>query len=306
MEIKKSVFYFVIGGVIFSLLANAYLFYRLYFYHQPQSAINQERQEKEQLNKGRASSNGAKLSPVDKKTTAKNPPIKSQTCPPEVLPPGYKLATSPDLFIFRSYAKLNPHPFFFNIDLDSDGKKEKVRVLISEIDQWRMRSKPVIVQVLEEKNGCLKEVFRFGDVSKENGEFGWRNGNEIGFASAEADFWGDGRDVFVFAPIDTGYGSGHASYLNILTFDQGEYKIIEGPKLTELSQFNFSAGAAPGRAILVATGIWNEGEAHFSAHYCQVDQWLWQKGSYVKKELFISQQKYEICDAQEILAREMH
>lgn len=139
----------------------------------------------------------------------------------------------------RAYTK-DEAPLVFRVDLVPDGEPETVKVFIEKEEvqgsiQSYTRSKPVIIQILGKEKGCLIEVFN----SDKDLQLEERNGNELGSAQAIADFWGDGRIVFVFMPISTGYGSGYQAFINFLVYRDGQFKIITGPELTELDDFIF-------------------------------------------------------------------
>ncbi len=236
--------------------------------------------------------------------------FEKKTCPPILEPSGYKLATNKDLFIYdRAYTK-EEKPLIFKIDFDNNGEFEVVKVYV-DIDQKEkapqslyIRSKTLIIQILGKKEGCLQEIYRF--EGNEHLPHVLTNGNEIGLAKAMADFWGDGRTVFFFISVNTGYGSGHGAILNFLTFKNGRFKLVFGPTLSELSSFKFSAGAAPGKLIWVAHGIWAENESHFEPHHCRVEKWIWQeeKGKYEKIELGTTKKRYEGCKIDDIMSFE--
>jgi len=234
-------------------------------------------------------------------------------CPAIVMPAGYKIASGKDIFGPDKLLSSGSKPLVFQIDLDADGENEDVRVLVEALVQKDkfsfQRRKPVVVEVLKNKNGCLRKVFSFNGregVETDASGFGWRNGNEILSVYAFADFWGDGKDVFVFVPTSTNYGSGYTAYVNLLAFVNGRYTIIEGPVLNELSNFRFSAGASPGNTIWIASGIWEEDEAHFDPHRCRVEKWSWQKSrlSYERLEIGTTKNKYEKCRVEDIIGVE--
>ncbi len=250
---------------------------------------------------------------VERDEVGGNSQVVSGDCPALEIPAGYKIASGKDLFGREKLISTSSQPLVFQLDLDEDGEKERVRVLIEALsrqDRFSFRrGKPVVIEVLKEQAGCVERVFRFdgrSDSERDSSGFGWRNGNEILSVFAISDFWGDGRSVFVFVPVATNYGSGYTAYVNILVFDSGRYRIIQGPVLDELGSFRFSAGSAPGNAIWKAAGIWADGEAHFDPHRCRIERWDWQKNlfSYQRQEIGVSKNKYDNCRVEDILSRE--
>ena len=233
--------------------------------------------------------------------------VKKKACPQINQPLGYRLATNQDFFAYDQSFIKEVKPLIFKIDLNNDGKLEKIKIFIQEPrkEMNGIKSKPIIIQVLGKKEGCFQEVFRFGEKKTANNLY-WRDGNEIGHAEAIADFWGDGKNVFIFIPIDTGYGSGYIAYLNFLTFNKGQFKVVPGPELDELSDFKFSVGAAPGKVIWVSDSIWTENESHFGPHRCKVEKWIWRpnKEEYKKIEVETTKNHYAGCKIDDILSTE--
>lgn len=112
-------------------------------------------------------------------------------------------------------------------------------------------------------------------------------------------FFGDQKDVVMFIPQSTGYGSGYTSIMQFLVYVNGSFQVVPGPQLTELSSYQFD-----GENLLVATAIWDgNSEGHFDSHKYQLDKYSWAGSSYYKAASATTAGKHP-SDIRQILSSE--
>lgn len=142
------------------------------------------------------------------------------------------------------------------------------------------RSLPIIVRVFSGPLECLKEEFSYNSYVE----------NELFNIEVLPNFWGDGKNVVMVVGTSTAYGSGSTRHLHFITYRNGAYYLIEGPRLNELSIYKFYDGT--GRKIIVATGIWESGEAHFDPHRFGFASYDWTGENYTVTNLGTTKNKY--------------
>jgi hypothetical protein len=179
----------------------------------------------------------------------------------------------------------------FQVDLKGDGHKQLIRVYdeaVASNAPIRARSLPVTLKVFSGSTDCFVEEFKYDGVSD------GRSGNELGKVEVKPNFWGDGKTVLLFSTVSTGYGSGFGEYMNFLTYRNNRYLVVKGPTLGELSAYKFVGSNREGREILVASSIWESGEAHFSPHRYSIKKLVWNGDGYDVSDLGTTRHKYGI------------
>ncbi len=222
-------------------------------------------------------------------------PMTSGFACPANIPQGYELASGS---WNGDMTRTNPDELL--VDLKGDGAKELIRVYDQQLQvhgSYGGRSMPIVVKVFSDPTASCQELFSYTGVQRPDGNGVPWGANESGLTSVLAGFFGDQKQVFMFEPISTGYGSGFSYPLNILSWQAGSFQVIQGPILTELDAYKFSGADFPGETILIARGIWDSVgtfEGHFSPHRVHFESWAWADGQYVKTDLGTTQNKYSI------------
>ena len=193
------------------------------------------------------------------------------------------------------------------IDLDGDGQDEIIRVYKEASIDYR--SKPVVVKVFSGTEDCPREVFSY-----QSGNSDLHNEFSIG-PQTFFNFWNDNSNAVFVSIISTGYGSGSREQLIFLTYQNGSYKMIQGPKKLGGEPYKFAGENGLGTKIIVAERRYDpfdpEQRGWLPGNYCagcssrmQFIIYTWNGASYDKKEAGITQYLYLSEGIDEILQKE--
>lgn len=195
-------------------------------------------------------------------------------------------------------AKIDDKESEFRADLNGDQKEEIVRVY-NQITETGFRTLPIMLKIFSGTKECPIEEFSFlaEDLAKEIKE------NEVSDFQIFPNFWGDERNVIMLIAEQTAYGTGSIRYIHFFAFENGKYQKIDGPELDSLSNFKFRDEKVKGREIIVARGIWAEGETHYDYHRYQFEIYTFDGQKYLIKKAGQTKNKY-LGDIEEILKKE--
>ena len=145
-------------------------------------------------------------------------------------------------------------------------------------------------------------------------EYNLTSTKENGMRAAQilSGFWGDGRDAVLITSVASGLGgqfpdyerifpqigAGSLALTHIVFSDKGRYRIVDGPKLTEMSFYKFGR-PIPGMEVIVAHAIWQPGEPHWGAHRYRFERHIWSGERYVRRPLGITKKKHSPTPQQE-------
>jgi hypothetical protein len=183
-------------------------------------------------------------------------------------------------------------PMEFSSDLNGNGTNEIVKFYHDDAPTNDMgfvdRYLPVVLKVYQNDIGCLKELYTY---TADQGE---RNGNnELLKAEVFNNFWGDGKNAVMFIAFSTAYGSGYEATMRFLIYDSWRYRVIDGPKLNELTTYSLLDKNILGKLILISQGKWDIGnEPHFESHIQHLSIWEWNGEKYIVNELGTTKNKY--------------
>ncbi|MFH1894804.1 MAG: hypothetical protein ABH813_02805 [Patescibacteria group bacterium] len=187
-----------------------------------------------------------------------------------------------------------------NVDLNNDGKKERVRVYRD--PKGCESASPIMVKIFSGTENCPKEEFSYEFVGE----------NAI-FSVPEfvPDFLGDGRNAIAITGISTGCGSGYTESLYFLTWQGDKFIIIEGPSVGASGcqgwPFKLDGKNGLAKRIIAVESRWAENSLDYCCGCVRKLQFViyeWDGEKYVKTLAGITQNKYLSETIDEIIQKE--
>jgi len=181
-------------------------------------------------------------------------------------------------------------------DLDGDNQQEVIRIYIE--DKEDLGNKPIIVKVFSGKEDCPQALFYYQGT-----------GNVVWGTQVFSNFWGDGAKAVLIKDVSYAGGSGSTVNITFLTYRQGQYQIIKGPKFSghDWRCCKFDGDNGLGKKIIGAEHWWGLNYEYYCAGCTSPLQFIiytWNGEGYTKTVAGITQNSYGPESIDEILEKE--
>jgi len=181
-------------------------------------------------------------------------------------------------------------------DLDRDNQQEVIRIYTE--DKEDLGTKPIIVKVFSGNENCPKELFHYQGT-----------GNIVWGTQVFSDFWGDGAKAVLIRDVSYAGGSGSTVNITFLTYRQGQYQIIKGPKFSghDWRCCKFDGDNGLGKKIIGAEHWWGLNYEYYCAGCTSPLQFIiytWNGEGYTKTVAGITKNSYGPESIDEIIEKE--
>jgi len=181
-------------------------------------------------------------------------------------------------------------------DLDGDNQQEVIRIYIE--DKEDLGNKPIIVKIFSGNEDCPQALFHYQGT-----------GNVVWGTQVFSDFWGDGAKAVLIRDVSYAGGSGSTVNITFLTYRQGQYQIIKGPKFSghDWRCCKFDGDNGLGKKIIGAEHWWGLNYEYYCAGCTSPLQFIiytWNGEGYTKTVAGITQNSYGPESIDEILEKE--
>lgn len=197
-------------------------------------------------------------------------------------------------------------------DLQGRGVRDIVRTYTERsTTEATLRARPIVVKVFSGRPACRHEELKYVGRQRVRSNLDL---TESGVRATQilTGFWGDARAAVMITSVVNGLGgrfpdydrvfpqigAGSLALTHLVVYDNGQYRIVDGPELTEMSFFKYG-DPVPATEITVAHAVWQAGEPHWGAHQYRFERFVWNGKRYVGQPLGITKRKYSPTPNQE-------
>lgn len=171
-------------------------------------------------------------------------------------------------------------------DIDGDNQKEIIRIYVHYIGNGELGNKPIVVKVFSANENCPQVLFYYQGT-----------GNVVWGTQVFSNFWGDGIKAVLIRDVDYAGGSGSTVNITFLTYRQGQYQIIKGPKFGghDWRCCKFDGNNGLGKRIIGAEHWWGVNYDDYCAGCTSRMQFIiyaWNGKEYIKREAGLTRNKY--------------